>query len=215
MVEHLQCAGHVVFPVSPRIAARARERYKVASVKDDRFDAFVLADSLRHEHRHWQPLSVPSPLLAEIKALTRDRDRLQETQQTVESQLRMILEAYHPAPVRLFSSVDRQITLSFVQDYPTPAVAARVKSSRMSGFLTRHSYTGRVPAQVLARRMRAHLLSGAPGTVAGKSFPAQSFTRLRSCSTPSCRTTTTPSPRRSPSTPTPRSSRAFPASARS
>lgn len=178
LVEHLQAAGHLVFPVSPRIAARARERYKVASVKDDRFDAFVLADTLRHEHSHWRPLSVPSPLLAEIRALTRDRDRLQETQQRIESQLRMILEAYHPAPVRLFSSVDRQITLNFVTDYPTPAVASRIKTTRMNGFLTRHHYTGRVPAQVLAERMRTNLLTGAAGTVAGKSFSAQSFTRL-------------------------------------
>lgn len=178
LVEHLQAHGHVLFPVSPRIAARARERYKVASVKDDRFDAFVLADMLRHEHQHWRPLSVPSPLLAEIKALTRDRDRLLETQQAIESQLRMILEAYHPAPVRLFSSLDRQITLSFVLDYPTPAVAGRIKTTRMAGFLTRHHYTGRVPAQVLAERMRANLLTGSPGTVAGKSFSAQSFTRL-------------------------------------
>lgn len=178
LVEHLQAHGQVLFPVSPRIAARARERYKVASVKDDRFDAFVLADTLRHEHPHWRPLSIPSPLLAEIKALTRDRDRLLETQQAVESQLRMILEAYHPAPVRLFSSVDRQITLSFVLDYPTPAVAGRIKTTRMAGFLSRHHYTGRVPAQILADRMRANLLTGAPGTVAGKSFSAQSFTRL-------------------------------------
>src|SRR3954451_8975491 len=90
----------------------------------------------------------------------------------------MILEAYHPAPVRLFSSVDRQITLSFVLDYPTPAIASRVKTTRMDGFLTRHHYTGRVPAPVLAERMRANLLTGAAGTVAGKSFSAQSFTRL-------------------------------------
>ncbi|MGA7051740.1 MAG: IS110 family transposase [Mycobacterium sp.] len=178
LVEHLQAAGHVLFPVSPRIAARARERYKVAAVKDDRFDAFVLADTLRHEHQHWRPLSIPSPLLAEIRALTRDRDRLLETQQAVEHQLRMILEAYHPAPARLFSSVDRQITLSFVLDYPTPAIASRVKAMRMGGFLNRHHYTGRVPAQVLAERMRANLLSGSAGTVAGKSFSAQSFSRL-------------------------------------
>ncbi len=133
LVEHLQDNGHVLFPVFPRIAARARERYKVASVKDDRFDAFDLADTLRHEHEHWRPLSAPSPLLAEIKALTRDRDWLLETQQAVESQLRAILEAYHPAPVRLFSSVDRQITLSFVLDYPTPAIAGRIKATRMAG----------------------------------------------------------------------------------
>jgi len=85
LVEHLQARGHPVFPVSPRIAARARERYRVAAVKDDRFDAFVLADTLRHEHAHWRTLAVPSPLLAEIKALTRDRDRLLETQQAIES----------------------------------------------------------------------------------------------------------------------------------
>lgn len=178
LVEHLQAAGHAVFPVSPRIAARARERYKVASVKDDRFDAFVLADTLRYEHHHWRALAVPSPLLAEIKALTRDRDRLLATQQTIESQLRMILEAYHPAPARLFSSVDRQITLSFVNDYPTPANASRVKTTRMAGFLTRHHYTGRVPAQTLADRLRQNLLSGAPGTVAGKSFSALAFTQV-------------------------------------
>ncbi len=65
-------------------------------------------------------LAAPTALLAEIKALSRDRDRLLETQQAVEHQLRTILEAYHPALARLFSSVDRQITLAFIADYPTP-----------------------------------------------------------------------------------------------
>lgn len=178
LVERLQAAGHVVFPVSPRIAARARERYRVASVKDDVFDAFVLADTLRHEHGHWRPLPVPSAVLAELRALTRDRARLLENQQTVESQLRAILDAYHPAPVRLFSSMDRQIALAFVQDYPTPAIASRVRTARMQGFLTRHGYSGRTPAQTLAQRMRENLLSASDGTVAGKAFSATTFARL-------------------------------------
>lgn len=178
LVEHLQAHGHPVFPVSPRIAARARERYRVAPVKDDRFDAFVLADTLRHEHAHWRALAVPSPLLAELRALTRDRDRLLEAQQATEAQLRAILEAYHPAPARLFSSMDRQIALAFVADYPTPQVASRVRTARMAGFLRRNGYTGRVPAQVLAERMRANLLSGSPGTVAGKAHSAKTFAQL-------------------------------------
>ncbi len=178
LVEHLQAHGHPVFPVSPRIAARARERYRVAPIKDDRFDAFVLADTLRHEHRHWRSLAVPSALLAELRALTRDRDRLLETQQATEAQLRSILECYHPAPARLFSSMDRQIALAFVADYPTPAVASRVRTTRMAGFLRRNGYTGRVPAQVLAERMRANLLSGSTGTVAGKAHSAKTFAHL-------------------------------------
>lgn len=178
LVERLQAAGHVVFPVSPRIAARGRERYRVASVKDDVLDAFVLADMLRHEHDYWRPLPVPSATLAELRALTRDRARLLENQQTVESQLRAIMDAYHPSPARLFSSMDRQIALAFVRDYPTPAIASRVRTARMQGFLTRHSYSGRTPAQTLATRMRANLLAGAEGTVAGKAFSAQTFAKL-------------------------------------
>jgi transposase len=178
LVEHLQGAGHSVFPVSPRIAARARERYRVAAVKDDRFDAFVLADSLRHEHAHWRALPIASATLAELRALTRDRDRLLETQQATESQLRAILEAYHPAPARLFSSVDRAITLSFIADYPTPKDAAAVGEARMARFCKRHRYTGRVDPAVLTERLRANLLDASPGTVAGKSHSALVFAEL-------------------------------------
>jgi hypothetical protein len=53
----------------------------------------------------------------------------------------------------------RQITLRFVLDYPTPAIASRIKTTRMAGFLDRRHYTGRVPAGVLAERMRANLLT--------------------------------------------------------
>ncbi len=59
-------------PVSPRIAARARERYKVTSAKDDKFDALVRANTPIWAHERWRSLTEPSPLLAEIEALTRD-----------------------------------------------------------------------------------------------------------------------------------------------
>lgn len=59
LVEALQQQGHRLFCVSPKMSARARERYRLAPTKSDAFDAFVLADSLRHEHRHWRSLACP------------------------------------------------------------------------------------------------------------------------------------------------------------
>ncbi len=178
LVEHLQARGHRVFAVNPRIAARARERYRVASSKDDVFDAFVLADTLRHEHARWRVLPVPSPALAELRALSRDRDRLLESQQRVEAQLRAILDAYHPAPAALFSSVDRDITLAFIANYPTPQAASRIGEQRMAAFCRRQSYRGRVDPAVLTQRLKDHLLTGAEGTVAGKSHSALVFAEL-------------------------------------
>lgn len=178
LVERLQASGHRVFPVNPRIAARARERYRVASSKDDVFDAFTLADTLRHEHLHWRALPVASPALAELRALSRDRDRLLESQQRVEAQLRSILDAYHPAPAALFSSIDRDITLAFIADYPTPQAASRLGNQRMAAFCRRQSYKGRTDPAVLVDRLKNNLLSGAAGTVAGKSHSALVFAEL-------------------------------------
>jgi transposase len=178
LVERLQNRGHRVFPVNPRIAARARERYRVASSKDDVFDAFTLADTLRHEHAHWRVLPVPSPVLAELRALSRDRDRLLESQQRVEAQLHAILNTYHPAPTQLFSSIDRDITLAFIVDYPTPQAAARIGEQRMADFCRRQSYRGRVDPAILTQRLKDNLLSGSEGTVAGKEHSARVFAEL-------------------------------------
>ncbi len=190
LIEALLEWGHVVFPVSPRISARCRERYRVASSKDDSFDAFVLADSLRHEHARWRPLSVASPVLAELRCLVRDRHRVLETQQAVEAQLRATLETYHPAAARLFSSVDRDITLAFIRSYPTPEHAARLGEKRMDAFLKRHSYRGRVPAAVLVERLRNHLLRASTGTTVARSRFALASRAAWNCSTVSLRTST-------------------------
>lgn len=175
LVESLQQQGHRLFCVSPKMSARARERYRLAPTKSDSFDAFVLADSLRHEHQHWRSLSVPSPLLAELRALTRDRERLIWNQRDVENQLRAIVQVYHPAVLHLFSSLDRDIALDFLRDYPTPTQASRIGSTRMAAFCARHGYSGRTRPEVLVERLRANLLSASEGTTAGKAFTATLF----------------------------------------
>jgi transposase len=175
LVDVLQQQGHRLFCVSPKMSARARERYRQAPVKSDAFDAFVLADSLRHEHRYWRSLAVPSSVLAELRALTRDRERLIWNQRDVENQLRAIVQTYHPAALHLFSSLDRDISLAFLRDYPTPAQAGRVGTGRMAGFCARHGYSGRTEPEVLIDRLRANLLSASAGTTAGKAFSAMLF----------------------------------------
>jgi hypothetical protein len=94
--------GWRVYCVSPKISARARERYRPATKKSDAFDAFVLADTLRHAHAHWRALSTLSVLRARIRALSRDRERLVISQGNTENRLRSVMESYNPAVLHLF-----------------------------------------------------------------------------------------------------------------
>lgn len=92
-----------------------------------------------------------------------------------ENWLRAILEAYHPAPLRLFSWLDRDITLAFIRTYPAPAQAGRITAVRMGAFTGRHGYSGRRSAEALVDRMGPHLLCPSDGTVAGKALAAKAF----------------------------------------
>lgn len=176
LVERLHAWRLATYCISPKISSRARERYRLAAAKSDTFDAYVLADTLRHEHHHWRQISPPSPLLAELRAISRDRQRIMYAQQACESQLRAVMDAYYPAPLHLFSTLDRDITLAFITDYPTPGQAARVGCARMDAFCHRHGYSGRTDPAVLVDRLRPHLLTASEGTVAGKAFSARLFT---------------------------------------
>jgi hypothetical protein len=122
-----------------------------------------LADTLRHEHRHWRPLCPPSALLAEIRAISRDRERLVEIQHAAGSRLRATLEAYHPAPLHLFSSLDRDITLAFITDYPRTEQAGQVGPARMAAFCGRHGYSGRTnwPRRAPTVGLRGRAAAGA------------------------------------------------------
>ncbi|TIH36162.1 IS110 family transposase [Subtercola vilae] len=141
----------------------------------DVFDAFVLADTLRHEHSRWRPLLPASPTLMQLRAVIRDRERVIRNQRDLENQLRATMEAYNPAVLHLFSTLDRNISLEFIHRYPLPAQAARVSHKRMASFITREHYSARTPAETLVERIRPHLLTASDGTNQGKAFTATRF----------------------------------------
>lgn len=172
LVERLLELAVEVYCISPKVSARSRERYRMAAKKSDAFDAFVLADSLRHEHTHWRPIRPASQTLMRLRAVIRDRERLVWRQRDLENQLRAVMESYNPAVLHLFSSLDRDISLQFIRRYPQPAQAARVGVKRMDAFITAHGYSGRTSAETLVERLRPHLLAAGEGTSAGRAFTA-------------------------------------------
>ncbi|MBA3779982.1 MAG: IS110 family transposase [Chloroflexi bacterium] len=155
LVDHLLAWGHPVYPVNPKVAAPAREGYRAAPVKSDVLDAFALADLLRRQAA-WRPLRPSSATHAELQALVRDRERFVIEHRRLQHQLRAILETCYPAATKLFSGLDRAISLSFLRRYPTPAEAERLTAHRLARFLARQGYTGRTAPEVLVHRIRAH-----------------------------------------------------------
>lgn len=147
--------------VSPKAIKAWREAEVASGAKSNAADAEVIAEHVRlRQHR----LSVVEPFSAAARALravVRARDDLVHQRVAAANRLEACLDAYWPGAKRLFCDIESNIALAFLEDYPTPASAARVGEWRMAAFLDRHKYTGnRSPGELVER------LRGAPAGIA-------------------------------------------------
>jgi transposase len=113
-------ADFAVYPVNPKTVDRRRN---AAGAKTDQIDAYLLAKVGRSDLADLRRLRPDSPLIQELKALTRDQDGLIQSQTRLVNQLTACLKAYYPVALTLFGKLHQKSTLAFLRAYPTPEAA--------------------------------------------------------------------------------------------
>jgi transposase len=154
LVERLLDAGLSVLPLHPNKVAAARDRFRTAGGKSDRFDAFVLCELARTDRHRFRILEPDSDQTKAIRAMTRAREDLVQTRTAVMNQLRAELDRFWPGPLRLFSHLDADILLAFLERYPTPNDTRGLGTARMQAFLDRERYSGGQQAAALVAKLR-------------------------------------------------------------
>ena len=103
VVDALLAAGRTVFVIPPSQIKALRRRYGSAGNKDDRFDAYVLADTVRTDRRRLTPLLLDSEPTIALRKLCRARKDLVAHRVAATNQLRAHLQhraARRRRPVR-------------------------------------------------------------------------------------------------------------------
>ena len=121
VVDALLTAGLTVVVIAPRQLKHLRARSGSTGNKDDRLDAFVLADVLRTDGYRLQPLHPDTPATAVLRAAVRARTDLVEARVALCNQLRAHLRTVFPAAVGLFRDLDAPISLAFLTRFPSAA----------------------------------------------------------------------------------------------
>ena len=155
VVDALLGAGLPVFVIAPGQIKALRGRYGSAGNKDDRFDAFVLADVVRTDRR-------PVDTVAGRSATTRPccarwcraRKDLVGHRVAAANQLRAHLDSAMPGVVGLFSALDAPISLAFLARFGSQDALDWLSEPRLQAWLTRQRYPGRTSAATLLERIR-------------------------------------------------------------
>ena len=156
VVDALLAAGVTVVVITPRQIKNLRSRYGSAGNKDDRFDAYVLADVLRTDRARLRPLIPDSPATVTLRQACRARKDLVRHRVAVGNQLRAHLLSAFPGAAGLFCKLHSAISLAFLARFDCQDRAGWLSEKRLAAWLKAASYSGRTdPADLYQRLMSA------------------------------------------------------------
>jgi transposase len=180
VVDALLQAGLTVFVIPPGQLKNLRSRYGSGGNKDDRFDAYVLADTVRTDRRRLRPLVRDSAATLALRSLVRARKDLVGHRVAAANQLRAHLQVVFPAAAGLFADIDSAITLRFLTRFTTQEQADWLTATpdptspkRLTAWLRSVGYCGRTDPAVLHTR-----LSNAPRGLTGQAGQVHAATTL-------------------------------------
>lgn len=173
VIDALFGVGLEVVVIASRHVKALRTRYGTAGNKDDRGDAFILADVLRTDGHRLRTLLPDSPETVTLRVTVRARKDLVQTRVRLAQQLRAHLELVYPGAVGLFWDLDSPIALRFLLRYPSAAKAAWLSPKRMEAWLGGEGYCGRTSPEELCRRLEA-----APAGLTGPQAEARAAVTL-------------------------------------
>ena len=155
VVEALLSAELVVLVIAPGQLKNLRSRYGSAGNKDDRYDAYVLADVVRTDRRRLTPLTRSIPATQALRSTVRARRNLIEHRVGIANQLRAHLHIVFPGLARLFADIDSAISLAFIERFPSQTKADWLTPARIGAWLGKVGYSGRTAPEVLHQRILA------------------------------------------------------------
>ena len=137
-IDELLRAELTLYPVHPVAASRLRDRKAPSGAKNDRLDAWALAEGLRLDGHAWKPLAPEEPITLELRLLCRDEVALIQQRTVLVNQLLAALKEYYPTAVEAFDDWTTASAWDFIIEFPTPERLAKAGRRHWEKFLHAH-----------------------------------------------------------------------------
>jgi transposase len=164
LVETLVERGFAVAAINPKQLDRFRDRFTAAGAKDDRFDARVLADSVRTDPHAFRRVRLDDPLVIQIRETSRADEDLQVELAQLTNRLRDLVYRMAPRLLTLSPAADDAWLWSLLDMAPTPAAQRRLSESRLGQLLRTHRIR-RFTAADLCAVLQEPPIYTAPGVI--------------------------------------------------
>src|SRR5712691_2985591 len=178
MVEGRLERGFHLFALHPKQRDRFRDRHRGAGAKDDRREAFVLADAVRTDPPSCRRLHLEEPQLFVLRERSRAEETLLEDFRRSENRWRDQLPRLYPQRLQLCSAADAPWLWDLIDLVPPPAHAALLSEEHVQRVLKAHRIR-RVTGKEVLTCLQMQALPVAPGAAEAAQAHCQLFLPCR------------------------------------
>jgi transposase len=163
VVETLVERGFQVYSINPKQLDRFRDRHAVSGAKDDRLDAFVLADSLRTDVNCFHRIQLSNEKMVILREMSRLDEDLAQSRNRLTNQIREQVMRFHPDLLKLSPSADEPWFWDLLDAMGESSKAKAFSMSKAKSLLAKHRIR-RHNSEDVIRIVRAERVIVAPGT---------------------------------------------------
>ena len=164
LVEWLVERGIAVYAINPKQLDRFRDRFTMAGAKDDRRDAWVLADSLRTDRPAFRRVRLDHPLVVQLREWSRVDEELQIETGRLTNRLRELVYRIAPGLLDVCPAADEAWFWALWGRAPTPTAQQQLSERDLGRLLRRHRVR-RVTAGELYEVLHRPRIATAPGVI--------------------------------------------------
>jgi transposase len=162
IVEMLLEQGFAVFSINPKQMDRFRDRYSPAEAKDDRRDAYVLADSLRTDMHCFHAVRLDEPTMIRLRELSRLEEEVSQELNRTSNRLREQWHRFFPQLLQLSQAANDPWVWTLFEQAPSPAQAAKLSVAKIARILQQHRIR-RIHAEQVRAILKDKAFRLAPG----------------------------------------------------
>ena len=162
LVETLLLHEFSVFSCNPKQAERFRELYSPSGAKDDRLDAWTLANAIRTSPLAFRQVLLEHSDILDLREITRDLEQTKEDLRICTNRLWEQLHRYYAPLLDLCSGADEPWLWDLIHLAPLPSKGRGLHKETIAKLLRRHRIR-RLSAEEVAAALRLEPLPVAPG----------------------------------------------------
>jgi transposase len=137
LIDWLVSQDYQIHVTLPTIVSCRRPRRS----KDDRGDAYLLAQLLRGRDPDCRPLARQSDTVVHLRQLIKAYDTALRGQRRETNRLVWALQKYYPTALHAFRTRNTLVFLAFLEAYPTPQAARKLSRAELARFLKAQRYS--------------------------------------------------------------------------